>query len=416
MRAEAAFFLFHLRVGARLALRVLAPVLAATLFLYYILRPEFALELARILFVEGSLAESGLAGTLILLALARTVAPRVTAGSRGWARSLPANGRALRRLMALSMVTAETPLLAVLGGLAWAVSGPGPARIAVRLAGLLIGAGAAGLACLPGSRTSWPRWLSIAACFISFSGNATGLGVSALLLILSAALPGELPIPTRRFRPRRRLPAAVFFHGLSVRAVRGRILLAYLPPAVILAAARLFLANNELPADTAFSLSLFALVLSLDVFIGQAADMLAARRPSWPWLRSLPRSAARRVGSDALFLGVAALPLMGGLALLGGPAREIAFLLGPLAWLAIRGSGAMREAGDRPFGVLGQVVIEGGILSLLAALLPWTTGVLFAAAPLAFLFARRSERRLKPTRWAERRHSNAGDPLSWSAS
>jgi energy-coupling factor transporter ATP-binding protein EcfA2 len=44
MKAEAAFFLIHLRVGARLALRGLAPVLAATLFLYYILRPEFALD------------------------------------------------------------------------------------------------------------------------------------------------------------------------------------------------------------------------------------------------------------------------------------------------------------------------------------------------------------------------------------
>jgi len=82
MRAGAAFFLFHLRVGARLALRVLAPVLAATLFLYYILRPEFALELARILFLEGGLVESGIMGMLILLALARAVAPRVTARRR----------------------------------------------------------------------------------------------------------------------------------------------------------------------------------------------------------------------------------------------------------------------------------------------------------------------------------------------
>ncbi len=416
MRAEAAFFLFHLRVGARLALRVLAPVLAATLFLYYILRPEFALELARILFVEGGLAESGLVGTLILLGLARTVAPRIAAGSRGWARSLPANGRALRRLMALSMVVAETPILAVLGGLAWAATGPSPARIALHLAGLLVGAAAAGLACLPGSRALLIRTISIAACFLSFSGNAAGLGVSAGLFILAAALPAEFPISSKRRRPRRGLPSALFFHGLSLRAVRGRILLAYLPPAFILAAARLFLSNNELPRETAFSLSLFALVLGLNAFIGQAADTLSARRPAWPWLRSLPRSAAGRVLSDALFLAFLALPLAAGLALLGRPAREIAYLAGPLVWLAFRGAGAMREAGDRPFGVLGQVVVEGTILSLLAALLPWTSWILAAASPLAFLFARNAERRLKPTRWTERRHSNAGDPLSWSAS
>ena len=71
MKPEAAFFLFHLRVGARVALRVLAPVLAATFFLYYILRPEFTLELARILFLEGSLVESGTIGALLLLGLAR---------------------------------------------------------------------------------------------------------------------------------------------------------------------------------------------------------------------------------------------------------------------------------------------------------------------------------------------------------
>lgn len=416
MRAEAAFFLFHLRVGARLALRVLAPVLAATLFLYYILRPEFMLELARILYVEGSLAESGLVGTLILLGLGRVVAPRVAAGSRGWARSLPANGRALRRLMAVSMVIAEAPLLAVLGGLAGAVTGPNATRIAIPLAGLIAGAAAAGLACLPGPRISLTRLLSIAACFLSFSGNATGLGLSAGLLILSAVLPTEFPAPLQRRRPHRSLPPAMFFFGLALRAVRGRVLLAYLTPAIVLAAGRLFLGNNELPEDAAFSLSLFALVLSLNVFIGRTADLLASRRPAWPWLRSLPSSAASRVMSDALFFIVLALPLAGGLALLGRPAREVAYLAGPLAWFAFRGAGAMREAGDRPFGVLGQVVVEGAVLSLVAALLSWTSWILAAAAPAAFLLARGAERRLKPTRWSERRHSGAGDPLSWSAS
>jgi hypothetical protein len=133
-------------------------------------------------------------------------------------------------------------------------------------------------------------------------------------------------------------------------------------------------------------------------------------------LRSLPRAAAARVKDDALFLAMLALPLLGGLALLGRPAWEAVYLVGPLAWLAIRGTGAMREAGDRPFGALGRVAIEGTILSLVLALLPWTSFLLAASTPAAFLFARNAERRLKPTRWAERHHSNAGDPLSWSAS
>ena len=416
MRAGVAFFLFTLRVGARLALRVLAPVLAATLFLYYILRPEFALELTRIVFVESGPIEAGFVGTLILLALARTVVPRVAAGSKGWARSLPANGRSLRRLMALATVLAETPFLIVLGGLIGAVTGPNPVRIAVSLAGLLVGAGAAGLVSLPSSAALWTKLIPLAACFLSFTGSATGLGAAAVLLILSAALAGEVPSSPGRLPPRRSLPPAVFFQGLSFRAVRGRIFLAYLPAALVLAGARLFLENNDLPAETAFSLSLFGLVLSLNVFIGQTADSLSSRRPAWPWLRSLPRSASARVLSDALFLGCFALPLLSGLALLGRPAREAAFLAGPLVWFALRGAGAMREAGDRPFGVLGQVVLEGTILSLVAALLFWTAWVLAAAAPLAFLAARNAERRLKPTRWRERHHASAGDPLSWSAS
>jgi hypothetical protein len=416
MRPEAALFLFHLRVGTRLALRVLAPVLAATFFLYYVLWPEFTVELARILFLEASLVESGTIGGLLLLALARVVAPRITSGGAGWARSLPATGGALRRLAVLSLVVGESPLLAVLGGLAWMVTGPDPGRIATRLAGLMVGAAAAGLTRLPDLSPLRARLLALIACFLSFSGNGAVLAAAAGLLILAAAFPAGPAASRKRRRPRRSLPAAVFFHGLSLRALRGRIALAYPPPALVLAVTWLVLEHNELPADTAFSLSLFGLVLSLTVFFGAAADVLAARRPAWPWLRTLPRSAAARVRDDALFLGLQALPVAGGLVLLRRPAREAALLAGPLAWLAFRSAGAMREAGDRPFGVVGHIVVEGTILSLVVALVPWTSWLLAAAAPVAFLLARDSERRLKPSRWIERRHSSAGDPLSWSAS
>jgi hypothetical protein len=120
---------------------------------------------------------------------------------------------------------------------------------------------------------------------------------------------------------------------------------------------------------------------------------------------------------DAVLLAFLGLALVAfGPAILRQPAWQAVYLLGPLAWLAIRGAGAVRESGDRPFGALGQIAIEGAILSLVLALLPWTSFVLAAATPGAFLLARNAERRLKPTRWAERRHSSAGDPLSWSAS
>ena len=416
VKPEAALFLFHLRVGARLALRALAPVLAAVVFLIYILRLEFALELARILFLEGSLVESGLIGTLILTGLARIVAPRIAAGGGGWARSLPVGGGALRVSAVLSMVVAEAPVLAVLAALAWIVTGPHPASAMTHIAGLVVGAAGAGLANLPSSAKPWTKALPVAVCFLSFAGDAAILALTAVLLVFSMAWPGKTAGSRKKRGPRGSLPPAAFFHGVALRAVRGRVLLAYVPPVVILGAAKLFLKNNELSRGSAFALSLFALSLSLIGFIGPAADLLAARRPAWPWLRSLPRSASSRVRDDALFFALLALPLFGGIAVLSRPAHEALYLAGPLAWFAVRGAGAMRESGDRPFGVLGQAVIEGIILSLVLALLPWTAALLAAATPIAFLLARNAERRLKPTRWVERHHSGAGDPLSWSAS
>ena len=416
MRAETAFLRFHLRVGARLAARILAPALAVIFIVYYILRPEFVLALALALFVEGSLIESGLAGTLLLLGLARAVTPRISAGRAGWARSLPADGRALRAMEVLSSVVAGMPLLAVLAALAWSVAGPGPGRIAIRLAGLLAGAAAAGLYFLEGPSSLKRKTLPAVACFLSFSGHAMLLVAAVVLLTLAMAVPPKALGEPRRRSSRRPLPAAIFFYGLSLRAVGARIVLAYLPPAFILAAGRLFLMNNVLTESASLSLSLFGITQAAAVSIGLAANTLVARRPAWPWLRSLPRSAGARIGSDALFLGLNALPLAMALALFGRPAREAALLVGPLAWLALRGAGAIRDAADRRFGALGPVFVEGTIISMSVAVMPWISGLIAAASPVAFLLARAAERRFKPTLWAERHHLDAGDPLSWSAS
>jgi hypothetical protein len=415
MNAGAAFLLFQLRVGTRLALRILAPILAAILFSFYILRPEFMLALARALFIEGSLAESGVAGTLLLLGIARAVTPRISAGRAGWARSLPAKGRVLRALEILSSIVGAAPLLAVLGALAWAVARPDKGRIALQLAGLLVGAAAASFISLQGPTALKRKLLPAVACFLSFSGNVILLIAAAAVLVLAVAGPGDAERAGKRRRPLRSLPSTSFFCRLSLRAAGARIVLAYIPAAIVLGAGWLFLENNELAANTAFSLSLFSLTLGLAVFIGLAADALAARRPAWPWLRSLPLSAAARIGSDALFLGLHALPVASGLALLGRPAWEAAFLAGPIAWFALRAAGAMREAAGQPFGVLGKVLVEGTIISLSLAVLPWLSGVLVAVAPVAFVLARNAERRLKPSLWAARHHMNTGDPLSWSA-
>ena len=287
--------------------------------------------------------------------------------------------------------------------------------MALRLAGLVVGAAAAGLLFLRRPSSFPEKALPATACFLSFAGNAAILLGAVAVLSLALALPAGPEGRGGRRSKRWGLSPAFFFPGLSLRAVRARLALAYVPALIVLGASWLFLANNELSTAAAFSLSLSGLILGLSLLIGLAGNMLAARRPAWPWLRSLPRSAAARVVSDAIFLGLTALPLMAGLALLGRPAREAAFLAGPLLWLAFRGAAAIREALDRPFGPLGQVLVEGTILALGVAVLPWLAWLVLVGSPLAFLLARGSERRLKPTLWAERHHLDAGDPLSWSA-
>ncbi|MCK7476698.1 MAG: hypothetical protein M0C28_03425 [Candidatus Moduliflexus flocculans] len=362
--------------------------------------------------------------------MARIVAPRIAAGSGGWARSLPADFGTRRLAGVLSMLVAEAPLLAVLSALAWAVTDPGPmpgatdivrltehvGRVAPHLAGLVLGATAAGLARLPPLPSLPMRALPLAACYLSFGRDPAVVGLSGLVLALATALSGRSTTVRKHHGPRRRLLSFAFFPALALRAVRGRILLAYLPALAVLGAAWLFLRNNDLAARPALALSLFGLSLAVTAFIATAADILASRRPVWPWLRSLPLSSAARVRDDAQLLALLASPLAAGFALLQRPAQEAVYLLGAVAWLAIRAAGTMREAGDRPFGTLGTVAVEGTILSLVVALVPPASFLLLAATPAAFLLARNAERRLKPTLWVERRHSNAGDPLSWSAS
>jgi hypothetical protein len=415
MKPHRALLLFHLRVGVRLASRVLAPVLAATVFLYFVLKPEFTLELARILFVEGGLLESGLAGTLLLLGLARLVVPRIAAGSAGWFRSLPVGRRARHLSAGLSVIIAEIPLLFVPAGLLALIMAPNWARIATSIASLVVGAAAAGLAVLPSASARWTKLILFAACFISFAGRLPSLAASSVLLILAAVWPEAGPPTPRPRGARRDVAQALFFPALSLRAIKGGIAFAYVPAAVVLAAARLFLNNNRSAPRLCQAVSFLALGLSLVAFIGPAAAVLGARRPPWPWLRSLPTSSAARIRRDALLLALLALPLTAGLAVLARPAWEIVYILGPLIWLAVRAAGAIREAGERPFGVIGQVGVEGAILSLALAVLPAASLLLAPALPVAFLLARNSERRLKPTRWAARHHLDAGDPLSWSA-
>jgi hypothetical protein len=149
------------------------------------------------------------------------------------------------------------------------------------------------------------------------------------------------------------------------------------------------------------------------LFLAGLAGQLAVRRPVWPWARSLPWSVARRVSSDALFMASQAIPLMLLTALLD--ARAALAVLAVVPFLALRAAAYVRRVADRRSGV-GGFIVEGLITGALVCLVPETAWVFLVAAPLALRAATDAELHQKATRWSERHHAAAGDPLSWSAS
>ncbi len=112
--AGGAFLRFHLKVGARIGLRLLAPVLAGLFAVYYLLRPELVLLLAERLLKGADGLRRGLTLSVLTGIFVSAIAPRVTLGLGGWLRHLPASSRRHRALAAAAIWTAATPILVVL--------------------------------------------------------------------------------------------------------------------------------------------------------------------------------------------------------------------------------------------------------------------------------------------------------------
>jgi hypothetical protein len=205
----------------------------------------------------------------------------------------------------------------------------------------------------------------------------------------------------------RSLPARIAWRALGWRLARGYGL-ALLP----WLAAALFCRNNRLVPLHVVRAALLGGGASCVVLLASLAGALALRRPAWPWARSLPWPARRRVLDDAALLGVCCLPLP----VLAGALAPAA--VPPLAalvpWLAVRAAGAIRRPAERRLGAAGEILMEGLPLAGLVALLPWSAAILLAALPLAVRAAAARERRQKVGAWMERRHLPAGDPQSWS--
>jgi hypothetical protein len=172
------------------------------------------------------------------------------------------------------------------------------------------------------------------------------------------------------------------------------------------------LRNNEL-TSVQHSIALrLAAAMGVAVAMATIADGLVKRRPPWPWIRSLPWSASTRVSLDGALLVGLSIPVLVGAAVID--IGVVWVVAGAVPLIGLRGAAAIRQAPGRLSAASGQLLVEGTIIAILVALLPWISFVFLALIPVGVRHAAELERRREISRWHELHHLAAGDPMSWS--
>jgi hypothetical protein len=409
---------FHFAVGARLAMRLLVPVIAAAFGAGMLLGPDFLNSISHVLFGARASGGTSVLFAVVFLGGAAEAAPRVCRGLGGWLRHLPVSGLAHRRAAGFAIALAQLPLLLALLFLATYAS-LAPAALLADALKLIVTALAAALCATPVERPWASRPLALAAAVLAGSGGWGLLGLAVALLIAADLAAGSLArsgAPAVHLSRRFSRPSGgggLIELRIAWRALGASLFGAWVLGLLPVGAAFAFTANNALAPEYVRLAARLGAALGTVFVLAQIAEALAVRRPAWPWSRSLPWSAARRAGADALLLGAHALPLV-----LLAARIDLAALavLGILPFLAVRAAGAMRRAPERRTGAAGEIFFEGALLAALVALLPWTALLPLAATPWALRAAAERERRQKVSRWLELHHLAAGDPQSWSAS
>ena len=394
-------------------MRVLVPTVAAAVGGGFLLGNDFLTTFSHVLFGPKSSGGSGVMIAAVFLGVAVEAAPRVCRGVAGWMRHLPVSGVAHRRAAGLAIAAAQTPILLGLLLLASFASRT-VATLVEDVLGLALTALAMALAATPARR----RWLSsplaLGAAVAAGSGGWIMMILGAALLVAGDFAAGPL---ARSGAPvahaARRSAGGLFEFRIAWRALGWTLPGAFLLGLLPVGAAFAFVTNNTLAPEHVRLGALLGGGLAFVFLFAQISESLAVRRPAWPWSRSLPWPASRRVVSDALFLSLHALPLVALAAAIDPVALAV---LGLLPLVAARSAGAMRRAPERKAGAVGEILMEGSFLAALVALVPWAALLTLALTPWAVRAAAERERRQKVSRWLELHHLAAGDPQSWSAS
>ncbi|MHB8054877.1 MAG: hypothetical protein ACYDH3_06475 [Candidatus Aminicenantales bacterium] len=412
MRTTPALLLFHAKVGSRVAIRALAPILAAAFGLFYLLKPELFVMLARRIFAEGDPLGRGMVVAAALFAAAGTTRKSVCFGLGGWIRSLPAGGRAHRRAAVFALSLAQSPITVLLFasmmvGTAGVIQDPVAGAV-----GLVIASVAAASAVVPAKNRFLRILFGGAAAILAGSGNLAYIGFAGLILVALDYLSGPLRIS--KAGPGRRhwmfplgFPALLGVRALGITGWSG-----FLPAGVVVGATALFLKNNVLSETLRNAAMRAGGTLSIAVFLAFTAGLLVAGRAPWPWSRSWPRTARQRILSDALLLGIPALLLCVPLQWVGWPA-----VWGAAAYLpagAARAAGAVNGPRETRSKILGTLQLEGSLAAGVFGLWPQAGFLFLALTPFLIAAAARLEKTLKVTAWDELHHDASGDPGSWS--
>jgi hypothetical protein len=307
---------------------------------------------------------------------------------------------------------AQIPALAIIAGLTAVAMKLYQVSAAPFMAGLPLVGLSCGLCVLPVKRKLITRSLAALAAICLSSNNWVFLTGGILLLVAADGISGPLVQKRKHSRFHETFKGRFLVAIINWRALRLRPLVLYLLCLPFLGAAQLFIANNDPAPLLAEKMIRFGGALGLILFCSLFANMLASRRPPWPWIRSLPWSAKTRIIRDSSFIGLHALPLI---LLVGVMNLKSMFPLAlSLPLLAVYSAYSIRQASESVMGPSGKVLLLGTFASLFLCLIPWSSVCFLALTPLILNLGAKQEKHQKVSQWLELHHLAAGDSLSWS--
>jgi hypothetical protein len=234
------------------------------------------------------------------------------------------------------------------------------------------------------------------------------------LFVAAELIAGSLRFPARRVAVGApALPGTLRMFRFTWRALGWRLLAPLPMPALALAAAWFYTRNNELTGpDLGFVARLWS-VIALALYTGAVADLVVTRRPSWPWIRSLPWSSTARTVDDAIAIGAPGVVI----ALASGiiDPRTVVVALATLPAVAALGVLLLHGARRRLTRTSGALVVIGILLGTGMAYAPLLSVPVLLVTPLIIRAAAWRDRREVVTGWHELHHDAAGDSLAWSA-